>query len=222
VIEMANQTLEGLKQMLHIGGKGAFRRTPTIEKYVELPAEHMRDLRVVPDRSNLLTLMQHDASVAEVGVDEGHFSEEILSVTTPKKLHLIDLWGKARFNEDKMHAVKARFAVEIETGQVTIRRGLSCDVLNTFDDGYFDWVYIDTTHGYEDTCRELAISRIKVRTGGMIAGHDYTVGNFERAAAYGVIRAVHEFCIEHRWEMIYLTHEPSRFLSFVLREMNPA
>jgi hypothetical protein len=49
-----------------------------------------------------------------------------------------------------------------------------------------DFIYIDTTHSYEQTAAELRDARRVVRPGGWISGHDY----HERFA--GVIQAVTE------------------------------
>jgi hypothetical protein len=34
-----------------------------------------------------------------------------------------------------------------------------------------------------------------------------------------VVEAVHEFCVKHDWELILLTHETDRFLSFAIHEI---
>jgi len=52
--------------------------------------------------------------VAEVGVDEGNFSKEILSITKPKMLYLIDAWGSKRVGDDKFNKVQNRFAAEVD------------------------------------------------------------------------------------------------------------
>jgi hypothetical protein len=188
----------------------------TLDNPPRLTSRHIKHLRVVKNRAKLLTLMPSNGIVAEVGVDEGNYSEKILSIAKPKILHLIDAWGSQRFGEDKFNKVQSRFAAEVERGQVVIHRGVSWDELQKFPDAYFDWIYLDTSHTYEDTAKELAVSRLKVKPDGLISGHDYTVGNIKRSLLYGVIHAVNELCINHGWEMIYLTHEPNRYLSYVL------
>lgn len=164
-------------------------------------------------------LMASNGIVAEVGVDEGNYSEEILSITKPKILHLIDTWGSKRFGDDKFNKVQNRFAAEVDQGQVVMQRGISWEELQKLPDSYFDWIYLDTSHTYEDTAKELEVSRRKVKPDGVISGHDYTIGNIKRALPYGVIQAVNEFCINHDWEMIYLSNESSRCLTYALRKM---
>ena len=88
-----------------------------------------------------------------------------------------------------------------------------------FEDGLFDWVYLDSDHGYENVARELEICRKKVKIGGIIAGHDYVTGQWLKRERYGVVEAVNEFCHKYNWEMIYLTNEQHRNLSYALRQI---
>jgi hypothetical protein len=193
--------------------------------YVSIPdpaklrSRHIKHLRVVTTRIKLLALLPSNGIAAEAGVDEGNYSENILTLNRPKRLHLIDSWSSERFGEDKFNKIQSRFRAEVESGQVVINRGVSYDELGKFPDAYLDWVYLDTSHAYEDTAKELEVSRLKVKADGLIAGHDYTTGNIRRGLRYGVIQAVNEFCLKYDWEMIYLTHEPSRYLSYVIRRM---
>lgn len=186
-----------------------------------LGARHIRNLRVYLDRETMLAqLLPKGGVVAEMGVDRGDFSQSILDIADPRELHLIDPWSTRRYGDLKWGDVSSRFSAEVEAGRVSIHRGCSTEVMAGFPDGHFDWVYIDTTHAYELTMEELAISMRKVRGGGIIAGHDYVSGNVDKRLRYGVVEAVHEFCIEKKWEMVGLTHEPHRYLSFALRAMN--
>jgi len=184
---------------------------------VELSPKHIANLRVVADRDAFLDALPKGGVVAEAGVDHGDFSARILAITKPAKLHLIDFWGSARYHASLQDHVRKRFAQELTSGQLQIDLGLSTDVLPRYPTGHFDWIYIDTDHGYTVTAAELAIARTKVKHGGIIAGHDYTIGNWDGGVRYGVVEAVHEFCVKHDWELFLLTHETDRHLSFAIR-----
>ncbi|MDX2282531.1 MAG: class I SAM-dependent methyltransferase [Bacteroidia bacterium] len=183
-----------------------------------LSAEHLRSLRVVPDRRALLEQLPKGAVIAEIGVDQGDFSAQILEICQPSVLYLIDVWGSARYHEGLYQAVQTRFQAEMAAGRVQIRRGYSTERLPEFADSSLDWVYLDTDHTYATTRQELEILRHKVKPGGIIAGHDFTIGSWNRGIRYGVVEAVHEFCLAQHWELIWLTHEPDRTLSFAIRQ----
>ena len=192
---------------------------PINENQVILHQKHIINLKVVIDREILLKLIPKNGIIAELGVDQGDFSNKILSNTHPEKLYLIDTWASKRYNKNKMNHVRRRFQKEIDTGRVIIVRGKSETELKKFEDGYFDWVYIDTAHSYQQTVKELELCRLKVKDGGIIAGHDYCRGNIKKALAYGVVQAVNQFCVKNNWEFILLTHETNRALSFAIKKI---
>ena len=127
------------------------------DNYVELLPKNIERLEVVLNRDVLLERMPKNAIVAELGVDNGDFTAKILAKSQPKKLHLIDAWQSRRYPEEKFLAVKKRFENQRESGQIEINRGYSTDVLSNVPDGYFDWVYLDTGHGFSLTVAELAL-----------------------------------------------------------------
>lgn len=184
---------------------------------IELEPKHIANLRIVLDRDAFLEALPKGGVVAEAGVDHGDFSARILKITQPRKLHLIDVWHSKRYHGGLQGFVRERFADEITNGRVQIDLGLSTSVLPRYPDHYFDWIYIDTDHGYRVTADELSIARTKVKPGGIIAGHDYITSNWDGGVRYGVVEAVHEFCVRHGWELILLTHETDRHLSFAIR-----
>lgn len=186
---------------------------------VRLSQKNINNLKVVLNRELLLKNLPKEGIIAELGVDKGDFSDKIISLTEPKKLYLIDIWDSERYNMDKMVYVKRRFQKEIDTGKVIIIKGTSENELLKFENGHFDWIYIDTAHTYEQTVRELDLCRQKVKDGGIIAGHDYCQGDIKNAQAYGVVQAVNQFCIKYDWEFIYITHETDRTLSFAIKKL---
>jgi hypothetical protein len=185
-----------------------------------MQSHHVENCEVLPSRADLLRRLPAGGVVAELGVDRGDFSEAILELNRPERLHLVDAWSSARFSDGYSH-VADRFRQEIESGKVVLDRGLSVDVLQQVPDAYFDWVYIDTDHGYDVTLAELNLCARKVKPDGHIAGHDFAQAS-RTGVRYGVIPACHQFCTEQNWQLAFLTIEYASFSSFCLRRIPSA
>ena len=72
-----------------------------------------------------------------------------------QKLHLVDVWDLKRFSETKALMVYELFKDKIAEGSVVINRKMSTEVVREFENNYFDWIYIDTDHSYNNTLAEL-------------------------------------------------------------------
>lgn len=194
------------------------RESAQIPKF-DLKEKHITQTRLLESREALLHLLAKEGTVAEIGVNKGDFSEKILQITHPQKLHLIDSWGNARYHQGIQKMVTARFQKEIGQGQVEINIGKSFALAETFPDQYFDWIYIDTDHSYETTKKELESYAPKMKHGGIICGHDYILGNWNGMVRYGVVEAVAEFCTKHNWELLYITTELNNHPSFAIQKI---
>ncbi len=212
-----------VKQKLYDGAYEEVRRRKAQENElipkVDLEEKHVKNTRYIADRFKLLELLPKNAVVAELGVDQGEFSEKIIEICEPAKFHLIDVWASEVYHQGKRKLVEDKFSNAISSGKMELNLGYSTDVVSQFQDAYFDWIYLDTDHTYAVTMAELEAYRSKVKPGGVIAGHDYIVGNWQRMVRYGVVEAVHEFCIKHDWELIYVTAELQNFPSFAIRKL---
>lgn len=155
-------------------------------------------------------MMPKNSICAEIGVFGGNFSKQILKITNPKMLYLIDLWGfdesihplnfDSSVNENKMNQLYQKICDDFgNKNNVTIMKGYSSDVLSKFPDEYFDWIYIDGDHMYEGVKQDLALSLKKVKIGGFIAGDDY-IDKY----GWGVVRAVNECVQENNLNIIVI------------------
>jgi len=196
-----------------------FQESEARIKKVQLEARHVQNLRCLPTRRDLLGQIEPGGRIVEAGVDEGDFSADILHIVRPAELHLVDSWETERYHKGKQESVGERFAKEASEGVVKIHVGLSTECAGHFEDGSLDAVYIDTDHTYETTAAELRLYGPKVRPGGLLAGHDYIIGNWPGLYRYGVIEAVHEFCVAEDWELVFLTMEQAIPPSFALRRL---
>jgi hypothetical protein len=157
------------------------------------------------DRKQLLLLIPKNSVCAEIGVWKGNFSDQILKVVKPQKLHLIDPWkflpaysdrwyggtiAKSQADMDKVYKeVKKKFNKD---KRVTVHRDFSDSVVSEFKDTYFDFVYIDANHSYEFVKKDLTGFFSKLKKGGIMAGDDY-YSFWSALHGFPVKRAVDEF-----------------------------
>ena len=129
-------------------------------------------IEIVYGRKFLLEMMPTNSVCAEIGVSKGLFSEQILEVVKPKKLHLIDPWGYEP-HTGYYKIVCRKFKDQIDSGQVEIHRSKSQFTYEQFPDKYFDWIYVDGSHNYKSVRRDLDFYYPKVKKYGFITGDDY-------------------------------------------------
>ena len=184
-----------------------------------LANKHIKNCKLLLNRNSLIAEFCKKAVVAEFGVAKGDFSKVILKKTHPLKLHLIDIWNSDRYSLQLLENIKKTFSPELQKQKIQIHQKLSIEAALDFPDNYFDWVYIDTDHSYDTTKQELLRISPKIKKNGIIAGHDYSMGNWEGNYRYGVIEAVHEFCVNFSWEFIYLTIDTTERQSFAIRKI---
>lgn len=181
--------------------------------------QHVKRTITLLNRNELLKKLPYIAKVAEIGVNEGEFSQHILSICKPTKLFLIDLWSSKRYNNNKFDSVNEKFRKYIEKGEVEIIRDNSLSAHHIFNNEYFDWIYIDTDHSYQQTIQELYAWEPKIKPNGFICGHDYVMGNWDIDFRYGVIEAVTEFCVKENWKVVYLTLDNTENNSFAIQKI---
>jgi hypothetical protein len=180
-------------------------------------------------RAKLLQFLPEGDEVAEIGVAKGDFSQEILSSTHPRRLHLIDPWERqeradyavdpvnmvsAPEQDDRFHAVLARFREQIDAGIVEVHRKYSQDAAGSFASGQLAWIYIDGMHTAEAAYDDLVNYAPKIRDEGLIIGHDYTNHVQAQQWNFGVVAAVNRFVLEFGYAFVALTVEA--FPTFVL------
>jgi hypothetical protein len=160
--------------------------------------------------------------MAEVGVREGKHLKSLLRAK-PKLLAAVDIW---RDDGDPAHNDRGESPARIERHYqgvldiastypaVKVIREYSDKAAAQFPDGFFDFVYLDADHRYESVVADIAAWWPKVRSGGVLAGHDYiqtTVG--VARVRVGVIQAVTEFCERHRLAL-HTTAAAEKFASW--------
>lgn len=209
---------EHLKSKLEMTASKGLRTLSQIKIWASCDGEHHLNAR----KDLFETIIPKNGVGAELGVHKGKLSRLILRHNRPKELHLIDPWWNQPFENwawsrgdqspaSSGAAIIHAFSDEIKRGVVRIHAGYDTDVLTSFPDEYFDWVYLDTTHKYEDTVKEMELLLKKVKKEGVIAGNDWYENKSH--GHHGVCRAVLEvlsqdlslslaYCKNHQWAVV--------------------
>ena len=180
-----------------------------------LSDKHIANCRLLPHRIEILKRMKTGGTITEVGVQTGRFSDSILEICKPAKLHLIDI-------DLKKYSIEEKFKKEIENGLVELHEGDSSTILHSFPDKYFDIIYIDADHSYEGVKLDTEAAKLKVKDDGYLIFNDYTFWSPVECMPYGILRAVNEFCINENWEMVYYALAEYMYCDVALKKISTA
>ena len=128
---------------------------------------------MIENRNDITKLLDKKAIAVELGVADGFFSEQILSSEKIKHLYSIDMWAGDRGHDIEQYK-RAIKRVSPYYARNTIIRSKFEQVVDLFDDNYFDLIYIDGyAHTGQDNGKTLHQWWPKVKIGGVFSGHDY-------------------------------------------------
>lgn len=89
---------------------------------------------------------------------------------------------------------------------VEIVRDFSVEGSSRFEDGYFDFIYIDAAHDYTSVKEDVEAWWPKLKEGGVYSGHDYFPDRrVWRKEEVGVYKAVNEFAAAQGTEVHHTT-----------------
>lgn len=148
----------------------------------------------------------------EVGVFKGEFSRFLLQTWHCTGLTSIDPWREFLSSEyvDACNLSQAEhdenFNGTVERlrrfgRRSTILRSTSREAAARFTEGSLDFVYLDAQHHYEAVRADIEIWHPKVKSGGVLGGHDYLDGMLA-SGLYGVKRAVDEFAAANGYPIV--------------------
>lgn len=139
----------------------------------------------------------------EVGVWKGELSDFILKNWKGEVLYSIDPWRFFASDEytDDMNIKQNEFdEIHYQVKDLLkgygehskIVRKTSQEAAGDFENGIFDFVYLDGRHSYEGLKEDIELWYPKVKVNGFICGHDYLDGVIGQTD-FGVKQAVDEF-----------------------------
>lgn len=151
---------------------------------------------------------------AEIGVESARYSRELLEASAGLRLLCVDAWRPYRGYRDHVGTEKlgrifadALQRLDPHAERVTIRRQFSVDAARDVADGSLDFVYLDANHTHAHVMADLEAWVPKVRSGGIVAGHDYG-----RSSVGQVQEAVTQWTAAHQiapWFVLTADRSPS-------------
>ncbi len=117
----------------------------------------------------------------EVGVNQGAFSNHLLTNTSLEKLYCIDTWqnnyGDVEGDDGDSRFAEAKTTLSSYLGdRAEMIRNTSLNASKQFENESLDFCYIDGDHSLEGIYIDLLAWVPKMKIGGIIGGHDYKDG----------------------------------------------
>lgn len=160
-----------------------------------IPQHLLNGCKFLSCREDMLHHLPKESVGCEIGVLYGSFSQKILDICAPSELHLLDIdFSKLKQN------VRSNSSVHLH-------RGLSHEIMTSFPDNYFDWIYVDGDHSYQGIKKDIESSYPKLKIGGLLIFNDF--GRIVRTTlgTFGVHQAVCELAVEKELPFAYFCFE---------------
>ena len=194
-----------------------FSRSINVVKKAKSPFYFIKNLHFTHNKSYWDKYKQplKHLTGAEIGVTCGEATNEILNFLNIEHLVLVDPWKGYDDNltgivdddsafENWYKEIKNKYS---NNPKVRIIRDYSVNAAKMFDDEYFDFVYIDGDHAYEEVLKDLETWCPKLKKFGVMCGDDYG-----HPSGLGVIKAVNEFAYKHKVIVNYETDNQFYFV----------
>ena len=192
---------------------------------------HVEDARLFADRIEMLKSFssRQGATIAEIGVAYGDFSESILDILHPKSFHAYDVfqfqnspvvWGKK--TEDTLKGLshrsfyEKRFAREVAVGQVLVFEGDSATEMEKREDSTYD-IIIDADHRYDGVYKDAMVSMRKLKPDGFLIFNDYIYFDHIAGYYYGIIQVVNDLCVNHGWKITHFAFHQQMFCDIAIQ-----
>lgn len=130
---------------------------------------------------------------AEIGVQLGRTLFTLVEALPELEMYAIDIWSdkKVRFDGTKdltdiqpnsaYRSVKSK-SLQIENPErLHLIRDFSHQAHEKFEDESLDFIFIDASHQYKDVKKDIEYWSPKVRSGGLISGHDINMKDVQKA-----------------------------------------
>jgi predicted O-methyltransferase YrrM len=116
--------------------------------------------------------------IVEVGVEAGLYTEVLCRANPEAKVYGVDPWlaykGYREYvTQSKIDTFYEEAKQRVAPYNCELIRKRSMEALADFPDGSIDAVFIDGNHQYEFVAQDIGFWARKVRSSGIVSGHDY-------------------------------------------------
>lgn len=128
------------------------------------------------------------------GKSSAYMAVEIANSDKEIDFYCVDIWEGSieQKGMEELHRLYDIFLSNMKPVEsyYTPLKMKSLDAVSIFGDHSLDFVFIDASHEYEDVKADIIAWLPKIKPGGILAGHDYYIGDFDYHP--GVKKAVNE------------------------------
>ena len=159
---------------------------------------------------NIVLLYPNNSHFVEVGTWLGqsaaYMAVEIINSNKNIKFDCVDTWkgSEEHINEKVIFqdTLYENFLSNIEPVKSVVNpiRNTSIEASKLYEDNSLDFVFLDAAHDYENVKNDIDAWYPKVKSGGVLAGHDYS------SAWHEVVHAVNTFLKEKNYSL-YIQQE---------------
>jgi len=143
------------------------------------PLEHPEVIRRFENLKPIIDIIPENAICVELGSHNGQSALAFIKSGRIKSIHCIDNWGEGYIDPmyNRMSQVKDAeyiFNERIKPFDNIIKvKRMTSDAADLFKNESIDFLYIDASHDYKSVKDDILNYYPKVKTGGIISGHDY-------------------------------------------------
>jgi hypothetical protein len=160
--------------------------------------------------------------ICELGVADGNHFLNLLKYAEPELLVGVDIWTN---DGDFLHCdyvfdktkefigekYKNLLEKTKDDNRVILIRNYTSNACKLFEDGFFDFVYIDADHSFKGSYEDMRLWWPKVKKNGILSGHDCQNKGYKR-----VKKALDKFLLDIAGQYSFLHFTSGRCPSFFI------
>ena len=151
---------------------------------------------------------------AEIGTDHGKYGQQLCEGIPGLRLICVDPWvpyieGTIEHTQEEIDQIYNQAKDRLTKYDTRIMKMTSMEAIDYIMDDTLDFVFIDGNHDFEHCYEDIVEWTKKVKSGGIVAGHDYKVDPVNN---YGVIEAVQKYVKENNIAPLFIMHKGGKLV----------